>query len=495
MHRKIRLIGVLLLILVSIVSPLSIGLEIYQQAGRNTLYVGGSGPGNYTSIKDAIIDAKFGDTVYVYDDSSPYYERLVINKKIDLIGENKDTTIIDGQEEGTVIHIRVRGVTIRCFTIKGCKHEPLEHYGGIRISSNHNRIIDNNVVENEGEGILVDICTRNNIISENNISNNSIGGILLNHFSNNNIITKNIITNNTDFFSVAGIWGGYYTINNKIEENYIAHNYRGIILSGNRNRITENIFLGNGGGIELGGFFQIVNKNVIFDNSGTGINLRHTRFTRIKNNNITGSKYGIILLAADSNLIIDNTIAENYDGIRVYSQCDRNIIENNDIRSNSHDGILLQYAGFKNIISNNNIGSNQRDGIHSWISQGNIYSYNNISSNHRNGICFLNYSNNSIIRGNTISNNYKYGIVLANSSLFNTIYFNNFINNGIQAFDEDINKCNYWYQIILLRGNYWSDYIGEDNLWPFGIGDIPYEIPKNSKDKAPLMERLNGDLV
>jgi len=40
----------------------------------STLYVGGSGPNNYTSIQDAINDASDGDTIYVYDDSSPYHE-------------------------------------------------------------------------------------------------------------------------------------------------------------------------------------------------------------------------------------------------------------------------------------------------------------------------------------------------------------------------------------------------------------------------------------
>jgi hypothetical protein len=66
------------------------------------LYVGGSGPNNYTSIQDALNEANEGDTIFVYNDSSPYYENLIINKSIKLIGENRDTTIIDGRGRNVV---------------------------------------------------------------------------------------------------------------------------------------------------------------------------------------------------------------------------------------------------------------------------------------------------------------------------------------------------------------------------------------------------------
>ena len=61
-------------------------------------YVGGSGPGNFTQIQDAIDNASNGDTIFVYDDSSPYFEHLSIQKQINLIGENKETTISNSLE-------------------------------------------------------------------------------------------------------------------------------------------------------------------------------------------------------------------------------------------------------------------------------------------------------------------------------------------------------------------------------------------------------------
>ena len=91
---------------------LFIGMSINSSTGRrvemksttqtlrgNTLYVGGIGPGNYTTIQNAIDNASDGDTVFVYAYSSPYYENVLVNRSINLIGEDKNTTIIDGSDK------------------------------------------------------------------------------------------------------------------------------------------------------------------------------------------------------------------------------------------------------------------------------------------------------------------------------------------------------------------------------------------------------------
>ena len=46
---------------------------------KNKIYVGGSGPGNYTSIQTAINDVSAGGTVYVYNGT--YYEHHIIIEK------------------------------------------------------------------------------------------------------------------------------------------------------------------------------------------------------------------------------------------------------------------------------------------------------------------------------------------------------------------------------------------------------------------------------
>ena len=60
-----------------------------------TIYVDANGGADYTKIQDAIDNASDSDTVFVYNGT--YYENLVVNKKIGLIGENKHITIISFQ--------------------------------------------------------------------------------------------------------------------------------------------------------------------------------------------------------------------------------------------------------------------------------------------------------------------------------------------------------------------------------------------------------------
>ncbi len=70
--------------------------SLQSSSQQGILYVGGDGPGNYSKIQDAINDSNPGGTVYVYNESSPYFEHLVIQKSISLIGEDKQSTEING---------------------------------------------------------------------------------------------------------------------------------------------------------------------------------------------------------------------------------------------------------------------------------------------------------------------------------------------------------------------------------------------------------------
>jgi len=154
--RKVPTWLMVLMLTILMVVPVS-GLSIYNQVEREVtgrlnngkiLYVGGIGPGNHTSIQDAIDNASDGDTVFVYDDSSPYYENVIINKSIDLIGEDRNTTIVDGNQNVSAILTSTDGVTICGFTIQN------SGYFGIEVKSNYTKILGN-VIKNNNEGVSI----------------------------------------------------------------------------------------------------------------------------------------------------------------------------------------------------------------------------------------------------------------------------------------------------------------------------------------------------
>ncbi len=208
-----------------------------------TLYVGGTGPNNYTHIQDAINDAENGDTIFVYDDSSPYYENIVIDKSIKLIGENRETTIIDGMKKGDVIRIIHHNVVIKNFTIRNSS-EVIWAAAGIFIDNSQSNIISNNVI----------------------LVNN--WGIFLNQ-SNKNTISDNLIFNELEWPIGTGIQLEESSFN-KITRNSILQNEIGIFISlySKKNIVSYNIVMKNDIGIHIwGGKENIIFYNDLIDNN------------------------------------------------------------------------------------------------------------------------------------------------------------------------------------------------------------------------------------
>jgi hypothetical protein len=149
--KKISAAFIILLFILCTVSSSTLGfkqdLKFLVFNNGNTLYVGGMGPGNYTSIQDAIDDADSGDTVFVFDDSSPYYEHLFLNKTISLIGENRDNTVVDANHIGSVVVIYADGCLVSGFTLKNCqKPGQNHHFDVVKIVDSNNVTISDNIL-------------------------------------------------------------------------------------------------------------------------------------------------------------------------------------------------------------------------------------------------------------------------------------------------------------------------------------------------------------
>jgi nitrous oxidase accessory protein NosD len=85
-------------------------------ASADNIYVDDSGGEDYMKIQDAINAASPGDNIYVKD--GIYYERIIVNKSVRLIGSGKGLCIIDDQGKGDyVIDLQSDQVDIIGFTI------------------------------------------------------------------------------------------------------------------------------------------------------------------------------------------------------------------------------------------------------------------------------------------------------------------------------------------------------------------------------------------
>jgi len=203
-------------------------------------------PANYPTIQEAINTANPGDIVQVAPGT--YYEHVIVNKSLSLIGENGSTTVIDGNGTGSVVHTMADNAYISGFTIRN-------GWYGIRLMSSNNTVSGNNIGPDNGDGIRMDNCS-GNTISDNIITSNVYGIHLRN--ATNNAISNNQISNNGigPYLAMGGGIDLFYSNNNLISNNAIANNiaFGGVQLdNANNNTIIGNTLLNNSGDITLFG--------------------------------------------------------------------------------------------------------------------------------------------------------------------------------------------------------------------------------------------------
>jgi parallel beta-helix repeat protein len=250
----------------------------------NILYVGGGGPGNYTTIQAAINNATNGDTIFVYNNT--YNENIDTKlKKVTIFGQDRDTTIIQGQTVDPVVKISSSDVTITGFTMIGTPTEIIIQV----MTLMENVHISNNIIKNGAYGISLALTTSKITISDNIIQNNAFIGIQL-QTSSYNIIQRNTIKDN----GAQGIELSLSSNHNSILNNSIVNNAKEGILIGGMSS-TENTISGN-------------------DISGNQVGVRFTSAgsNTIKSNNIQGSGMeGVLLSSSNENSIEMNNFIDN----------------------------------------------------------------------------------------------------------------------------------------------------------------------------------------
>lgn len=304
----------------------------------------------YQNITQGLKHASDNDKIFVF--SGTYYENVVVNKTLSLVGENRETTIIDGNRTGNVVCVEAEHVTVAVFTVQNSGPEGYGiylYYGSSYSNISHNIIKKNKWGIKSETGRPPDHDC--NIIVGNDILSSRYAGIELT-LSNDNVIANNSIS---DGILLC------YSGNNTIYGNHIPHGgmntrYGSINL---RTVSDSTVIYNNVSGRNVIRLDESDN-NEIAGNSIRGgqraIMLEDSHDNAITHNNISGSDYqAIYMIRAENNTISNNTALQNDGGFYLMSKCKNNIISNNDISYNGFNALYLDDYSDQNTFINNTI--------------------------------------------------------------------------------------------------------------------------------------------
>ncbi len=273
--------------------PVSVWAADYYVATTGNNANDGSSGNPWKSVTHALSVAVSGDTIHVAGgtysaiataESFP----LVMKEGVNLSGDNRDTTILDGGNVATVVSANglntgsLSGFTVTNgraqvgggIKVSNCgitisdniiKNNEAGSGGGIYVSEGAATISDNQIIVNRAEmfggGLYVidfaGLIVRN-IIQGNEATKGSGGGIYIVNFSgklNNNLVVKNVAD------AVGGIYASDFKVGSEIANNTIADNVGtlaesvgGMQASGiSSSLIANNIFWNNGADNLFGG--------------------------------------------------------------------------------------------------------------------------------------------------------------------------------------------------------------------------------------------------
>jgi len=469
-------------------------------------------PDDYKKIQWAIGNASDGDTIFVR--AGTYYENIIIDKTLSLVGESRSNTIIDGNRTGTVVWVQANNAVVSNFTIRNGARTvspPLIIPGhGVHISGSRCTIVENIITNNTEDGIEIYSATNCKII-RNIITNNAYIGIEIysqTYSGSGNILRDNSMINNTFNFRVCStklegyvqdidtsntVNGKpiYYWVNERNKQvppdaGYVAiinstnitvknlnliNNYEGVLIGYSNNILIDSVNIPRAScGITIySSHHNNVSASTIL-NSHKGISLKFSNNNRITDTTILGSTFGVFLEESINNLVSGNTIVASYSNIWISASHYNRICQN----SVSDSSYAISIGGY---------------------SHDNLIATNLIRGAHEQGVSVYDSNGNTIIN-NTIGLN-NYGIYFCRST-GNVIHHNDIINNINQAFDHI--GGNTYDNGYPSGGNYWSDYNGTDLYsGPYqnetgsdGIGDTLYTPHHNVRDRYPLMEPYFG---
>ena len=289
---------------------------------------------DYATIQEAINANETLDGHTIIVDAGVYYENVILNKTVSLIGENRETTIIDADGSGNGIMMQADYGVIANFTIQNgvfgvaiMGNSTNRYVGNVLVSNifrnnadavglsrSDRNIIANNTFESNGFNIIVgwvdpfgwgDMTSNNNTIVRNNMTLGVAGIQILS--SKHNIVSENNISNMTDkgiaFLTEMDYPYTPILTNNSINNNVIVNCTVGIFMSGQDSSGSERQGLGS--------------------------------WNNITGNYIQQNEMGLYIYDKGNNTISENTVVDNVFGVYLHSK--NNVLRDNELNNNVYN--------------------------------------------------------------------------------------------------------------------------------------------------------------
>ncbi len=281
-YKKSLIFTIIILLIGTYILP-----NIYADSSNaETIYVDDDGGADYIRIQDAIDNASDGDIIIVLNGT--YYENIIIDKTLSIIGEDKEDTIIDGMYQPVIAHLKKENVIIRNFTIRNSGG--YKNNAGIKIDSENNQII-NCIFYRTKTGILVNESKNNKIINCTFHTNGE--GIFFKSSTNSKIIdcyfSHNAIGTNIDFSYEIKITGCYANTNGIgffVKDSSYVELLRCAVYNNNDNQ----------GGICLESCQKIDISNCNINHNGFGIKITDCSHVYVQNSDLLWNGHFAILI-------------------------------------------------------------------------------------------------------------------------------------------------------------------------------------------------------
>ena len=386
------------------------------------LHVGGSGPGNFTIVQDAIDNATANDTIFIYSASSPYNQIFNVTKPLHIIGEDKDTTIFLGRNftmaDEYVIKVQAPFVTIAELTIENSRTgiNPNQHgrftnllFSDVMLplylSGSSNNTIDDNLFVNqktssENDGIYMYHA------NDNLIANNTM------HFNGDHVVVgihlaygfRNTISDNTLFNCSIDAWQNDYTrntfvgntINGKtfvclvnVSDTTVVDAAQVVLANCHHVTVTNITFMKQQLGVFIANSHACAVTGCTFDQNYQAILVASSDnttlfFNTIRNilpsRGLNGYSVGICLSGDTDTSVSRNSIVNNSVGLYL-EYCNGTMVSHNRFRNNqgflkmmyidSAGGVFVREGSRNSVMANNFIGNRPQasfvSGTTSWL--------------------------------------------------------------------------------------------------------------------------------